>query len=61
VPSRGHHHWNGEFDPAGKAKSVAVNQVVNLAIGYVLTSTQGQQLDNLERGQRQVDRVLLLH
>jgi hypothetical protein len=40
VPSRGHHHWNGEFDPAGKAKSVAVIQVVNLAIGYVLTSTQ---------------------
>src|SRR6185312_1278162 len=35
---------------------LAVHQVVNLAIGHVLAGTQGQQRENLELGQRQVDR-----
>ena len=35
---------------------LAVNQVVDLAIGYVLAGTKRQKGDNLELGQREVDR-----
>src|SRR6476660_2328043 len=35
---------------------LAVNEIVDFAIGNVLAGTQGQQGDDLELGQRQIDR-----
>src|SRR5260221_154422 len=37
-------------------KVLAVNEIVDLAVGDVLAGTQGEQGDDLELGQRQIDR-----